>query len=139
MTDLRDPGQSAPGSPASVGEPAALEQEIAQGSAVDAIRLLVGEARAAAASEMELAKACGAIVGASVKVMSIWGVVALITLFVAGLTLAIGLMIALATVTGPWLAALIVPGVLLLVTALAGLRVRSAALRAKAAVARLSR
>jgi hypothetical protein len=65
-------------------------------------------------------------------------VVALITLFVAVLALAIGLMIALASVTGPWLAALIVPAILLCVTGLAALRIRNAANRAKAAVARLS-
>ena len=91
--------------PSPLGEPVDIERTIDAGSAVDSLRLLIGEAKAAAASEVELAKACGAIVGASAKTISIWSVVALITLFVAVLTLAIGLMIALATVTGPWWAA----------------------------------
>lgn len=143
MTDLTDtlsPAASGPAAtePATAGDATTIGREIDGSSPADAIRLLVGEVRAAAASEMELAKACGAIVGASAKSISIWGVVALITLFVAVLTLAIGLMIALATITGPWLAALIVPGVLLCITAIAGLCIRSAAMRAKAAVARLS-
>ena len=124
--------------PAPVDDPAALAGEIHDAAPMESIRLLIGEARAAAASELELAKACGTIVGASVKAISIWGVVALITLFVAVLCLAIGLMIALATVTGPWWASAIVPGALLLVTLIAGLRIRSAANHAKAAVARLS-
>lgn len=124
--------------PSPLGEPVDIERTIDAGSAVDSLRLLIGEAKAAAASEVELAKACGAIVGASAKTISIWSVVALITLFVAVLTLAIGLMIALATVTGPWWAAVIVPGVLLVVTLIAALIIRGAAKRAKAAVARLS-
>ena len=138
MTDKSEPSRSTAGSSAPVGDPAAFEQEIDSSSPADAIRLLVGEVRAAAANEMELAKVCAAIVGNSVKAISIWGVVALITLFVAVLSLAIGLMIALASVTGPWLAALIVPAILLCVTGLAALRIRNAANRAKAAVARLS-
>ena len=124
--------------PSPLGDPADLERTIDAGSAVDSLRLLIGEAKAAAASEMELARACGAIVGASAKTISIWGVVALITLFVAVLALAIGVMIALATITGPWWAAVIVPGALLLVTLIAALIIRGAAKRAKAAVARLS-
>lgn len=135
MTDSNEPGPVGPASPV---DPAAFERDIDSSSAADALRLLAGEVRAAASSEMELARACGAIVGTSVKAISIWGVVALITVFIALLALAIGLMIALADVTGPLLAALIVPAVLLCVTAFAGLRIRSAANRAKAAVARLS-
>ncbi|QJQ32801.1 phage holin family protein [Sphingomonas lacunae] len=138
MTETPDPAGSATDSPAAVGDPAAFERAIDGSSPIDAIRLLAGEVRAAAASEMELAKACGAIVGASVKSISIWTAVALITLFVAVLTLAIGLVIALATITGPWLAALIVPAVLLIVCAIAAWRIRGAAHRAKAAVTRLS-
>lgn len=138
MTDQIDTTPPVPTGPAATGDATEIGLEIDGSSPVEAIRLLVGEVRAAAASEMELAKACGSIVGASVKSISIWGVVALITLFVAVLSLAIGLMIALATVTGPWLAALIVPAVLLCITAVAGLCIRGAAQRAKAAVARLS-
>ena len=124
--------------PAPLGDPEQLASEIDVASAGEAVRRLIGEAKLAAASEIELAKACGAVVGASVKAISIWGVIALILLFVAVLCLAMGLMIALATITGPWLASAIVPGVLLLIVAFAGWRIRANAMRAKAAVARLS-
>lgn len=119
-------------------DPAELAGTIDAATPTDAVRQLVGEAKLAIASEVALAKACGAVVGASAKTISIWGGVAVLALFVALLTLAIGIMIALATVTGPWLAALIVSGALLLIALVAGLIVRAAALRAKAAVGRLT-
>ena len=120
------------------GDPAELASTIDAASPTGALRQLVGEVKLAITSEVELAKACAAVIGASTKTMSIWGAVALLAVFVALLSLAIGIMIALATITGPWLAAVIVPGSLLGIAAIAGLIVRSAALRAKAAVGRLT-
>jgi anti-sigma-K factor RskA len=107
-------------------------------SPVAAVRLLIEE-RTSANQELALARTAFGIVGSEVRDISMWGSIALACAGVALLALAIGLMIALATVTGEWAAALIVPGILLLVALFAALRVRSGTRRVKAAMDMLKR
>jgi hypothetical protein len=108
-------------------------------SPVAAVRLLIEEVRTSANQELALARTAFGIVGSEVRDISMWGSIALACSGVALLALAIGLMIALATVTGEWAAALIVPGILLLVALFAALRVRSGTRRVKAAMDMLKR
>lgn len=103
----------------------ALAEAIDQASVREALQGLVDDARATVDSELALWKASGAVAAEGAKTVSLWGVAAVILLFVAVLTLAIGIMIALIPIVGPWLAALIVPAVLLLLTAIAALKARS--------------
>ncbi|MEQ1688670.1 MAG: hypothetical protein ABL874_08860 [Sphingopyxis sp.] len=98
---------------------------VAGGGPIDAIRALIAEAQAAAASETALLQACGVIVAASLKAMSLWGIVALFCAFVGLLALAVGAVIALAQWTGAVGAMLIVPGALFGVAAFGAWRVRS--------------
>ena len=106
-------------------------------SAAQSIRRLIEEAQAAAQSEIALARACATVITGAIKGISIWGITALLLVFVALLAFAIGALIALAQWTGAVLAALIVPSVLLLIAAIAGLRVRTNARRMSQAVAML--
>lgn len=118
MTDqsVSDPGEQAAGDIAPPAE---------AGSPVDAIRQLISDAQAAAASETALIRLSGQIAMAAIKAMSVWGIVALLTGFVGLLTLAIAAVMALAQTVGPWLAMLIVPAVLFTVALFAGWRVRA--------------
>lgn len=94
-------------------------------SPVDAIRQLIADAQAAAASETALIKLSGQFALRAIKAMSIWGIIAVMCGFVGLLSLAIGALLALAQTIGVWLAMLIVPGVLFAVAALAAVRVRA--------------
>jgi|CXWL01.1.fsa_nt_gi hypothetical protein len=115
-----------PASEPNASEPEAKEsdQGIDDLAPVDAIKALIAEAQAAAASESALLRACGVIVATSLKSMSIWGIAALFCAFVGLLAFAIGALIAVAGWTGPVLAMLIVPGALFLIAAIGVLRVR---------------
>lgn len=108
-------------------------------SPIGALRLLIDEARASATQEMALARTAFGIVGSELRDISMWWSIALTCAGIALLSLAIGLMIALATVTGEWAAALIVPGTLMLVAIFAALRARSGTRRVKAAMDTLKR
>ncbi|MEQ1725913.1 MAG: phage holin family protein [Sphingopyxis sp.] len=101
------------------------DRSLAEAGPIDAIKALIAEAQAAAASETALLQACGVIVAASLKAMSLWGIVALFCAFVGLLAFAIGAVIALAQWTGAVTAMLIVPGALFLVAALGAWRARS--------------
>lgn len=101
------------------------DRSLAETGPIDAIKALIAEAQAAAASETALLQACGVIVAASLKAMSLWGIVALFCAFVGLLAFAIGAVIALAQWTGAVTAMLIVPGALLLAAALGAWRARS--------------
>lgn len=110
-----------------VDEPDAggFEANIDDLAPVDAIKALIAEAQAAAASESALLRACGVIVVASLKSMSIWGIAALFCGFVGLLAFAIGALIAVAAWTGPVPAMLLVPGILFLIAAIGIMRARS--------------
>lgn len=107
------------------------------GSPVDAIRQLIADAQAAAASETALIRLSGQVALSAIKAMSAWGIVALLCGFVGLLSLAVAAVIALAQTVGPWWAMLIVPGLLFAVTAFAILRVRARSRDMKSALAAL--
>ena len=92
---------------------------------VDAIKRLIDEAQAAAASESALLKLCAAIVLSAIKGMSTWAVAALFCGFVGLLAFAVGAVIAVAQWTGPVLAMVIVPSVLFAIAAFGAWRVRA--------------
>lgn len=94
-------------------------------SAAQAVRRLIADAQAAAASETALVRLCAALTLQAVKAMSIWGAVAIMFAFVGLLALAIGATVLLAQSLGPWWAIGIVPGSLLLIALLSALRVRA--------------
>lgn len=106
---------------------------IESGSAITAVRLLIDEAKASLSTELVLAKTIGRVASESIQRMAIWGTVAVLFAFVGLLALAVGLMIALATVIGPLGAALVVGGLLLAIGLFAAFRARRNALILKAA------
>lgn len=101
---------------------------IESGSAIAAVRMLVDEAKASLSAELVLAKTIGRVASESIQRMAIWGTIAVLFAFVGLLALAVGLMIALATVIGPLGAALVVGGLLLAIGLFAGFRARRNAL-----------
>jgi Putative Actinobacterial Holin-X, holin superfamily III len=122
-----------------MSDPADVATATDAASPIGALRLLIDDARASATQEMALARTAFGIVGSELRDISLWAGIALACALVALLTLAIGLMIALASITGEWAAALIVPGALLLVTLVGGLRARAGTRRVKAAMETLKR
>ena len=104
---------------------------------MEAIKRLIDEAQAAAASESALLKLCGAVVLSAIKAMSAWGVVALFCGFVGLLTFAVGAVIAVAQWTGAVLAVVIVPGILFAIAGLAAWRVQAHVGKMRDAVAKL--
>ena len=94
-------------------------------SPIAAVRALIDEAKVSLDTEIALAKTIGRIAGQSLQRMAIWGTVALLFAFVGLLALAVGLTIALAEVTGPTVAALVVGGVLIGLGGWAGWRARA--------------
>ena len=62
------------------------------------LRALFDEAKATLDSEVALAKTIGTIAGVSLQRMALWGTIALLFAFVGLLTLAVGMVIALAVV-----------------------------------------
>lgn len=112
-------------SPVDIGvDVAAIES----GSAIAAVRALVDEAKTSLSTELVLAKTIGRVASESIQRMAIWGTIAVLFAFVGLLALAVGLMIALATVIGPLGAALVVGGLLLAIGLFAGFRARRNAL-----------
>jgi hypothetical protein len=85
---------------------------------------VVDDLQAAAAAELTLLKARGALAYHGVGWTSAWGFVAACALLVAMLALAFGAILVLAQHIGPLLATLIVFAVLLAVAAIAGWRAR---------------
>lgn len=85
---------------------------------------VVDDLQAAAAAELTLLKARGALAYHGVGWSSAWGFVAACALLVAMLALAFGAILVLAQHIGPLLATLIVFAVLLAVAAIAGWRAR---------------
>lgn len=125
--------------PEAMSDPVDVTASTDAASPIGALRLLIDEARASAQQEMALARTAFGIVGSELRDISMWWSIALTCAGIALLSLAIGLMIALATVTGEWAAALIVPGALLFVAVVAALRARSGTRRVKAAMDTLKR
>ena len=103
-------------------------------SAIDTIRQLIDDAKATAASEVVLAKACGKLAYFSLKRLTMWATIALSCALVGLLAFAIAAVIAIVQWTGePW-SALIVPGVLFLIAAITGWRALHNARTLKGAV-----
>lgn len=112
----------------------AVASETDAGGPVDAVKATVADIREAAAREIALARAVGAVIGAEAKRASLWGGIALVFAIVGLLTLAVSLTLMLAHITGWVIAALIVPAVLLLIAAIGGWKARGAAMRLSSAM-----
>ena len=95
-----------------------------ESTAADAVRQLIADAQAAAASETALVRLCAALALQAVRSMSLWAMAALLFAFTGMLALAVGGVVMLVPLVGPWLAILMVPGGLLLMALLSALRVR---------------
>lgn len=89
------------------------------------IRDVLDNARSAAHSELALLKARGDLAKKGAVTTSIWGVIAVLTAFVALLTFSVGMILALSTLVGPLAATAIVTVGLLVVAGLAALRAKS--------------
>lgn len=94
-------------------------------SPLDAVRLLIDEAKASVDAELTLAKTIGRVAGQSLQRMAVWGTIALLFAFVGLLAFAVGVTIALAQIIGPLGAAFVVGGLLLGTGIFAGLRARA--------------
>lgn len=125
------------GSPVERADRARMAEEIDQSPPSDVLRLLLEEAQVTLRDEIALAGATAQLAYLSVKRMSLFGVIALLFAFVGLLAFVIGLMIAIALVTGHAWLALLVPGSALLVALVAALIARSAGRTLKASVKEL--
>lgn len=100
---------------------------------IAAVDLLIDEARAAVAQEISMVKALAAAGAATGRTVAILGVVAILTLLVAIMALALGMLFALATELGFVAATAIVVGALLAVAAVLALLIRRQIARFRAA------
>lgn len=121
MTAIKDND----GSALAADEGEAIARATDDASPVDALHLLIEEARTSVGKEFQLFGAAAAIVASATRRMSIWAVGALLFAFVGLLMLGVGLMLALADRTDMLTAALVTPGLFLLAGGLAWLRARS--------------
>ncbi|WP_313439294.1 phage holin family protein [Novosphingobium sp.] len=93
-------------------------------SLIEDVRLLAGEARAYAQAELAYQKARAAYAGAETRNIAILGVSAAVLVFFAVMALALGAVIAVGTLIGPWLSMIAVPVAILVVAAILGLSAR---------------
>ena len=93
---------------------------------IDALRLLKAQAQAALAAELDLLRTIAQTMAVAAQRVTLWGVTAILFAFVGLLALAVGLTIALASYTGPLIAALVIGGALMGFGLFAGLRARRA-------------
>jgi len=104
-------------------------------SLMEDMRLLLGEARTFAQAELTYQKTRAAFVGAETRSIAVLGIGAVVLLLLAVVALVLGLVIALGTLIGPWLAMIIVPVAVLAVAAIMAISARA---RLKRMVALLS-
>lgn len=104
-------------------------------SLMEDVRLLLGEARTFAQAELTYQKTRAAFVGAETRSIAVLGIGAVVLLLLAVVALVLGLVIALGTLIGPWLAMIIVPVAVLAVAAIMAISARA---RLKRMVALLS-
>ena len=111
-----------------------MARQIDDAAPSDVLRLLLEEAQVTLRDELTLAAATAQLTLASVKRMSLFGIIALLFAFVGLLAFVIGLMIAIAMVTGHAWLALLVPGSALFVALVAALIARSTGRKLKASL-----
>ncbi len=104
-------------------------------SLMEDVRLLLGEARTFAQAELTYQKTRAAFVGAETRSIAVLGIGAVVLLLLAVVALVLGLVIALGTLIGPWLAMIVVPVAVLAVAAIMAISARA---RLKRMVALLS-
>jgi len=104
-------------------------------SLMEDVRLLLGEARTFAQAELTYQKTRAAFVGAETRSIAVLGIGAVVLLLLAVVALVLGLVIALGTLIGPWLAMIVVPVAVLAVAAIMAISART---RLKRMVALLS-
>lgn len=99
---------------------AEASSDAAQRSLVDDVRQLVGDGRTLLEAELAYQKSRAAVAGQGAKGIAGWGALALALVFFALMALVMGLVLALASTLGPWLATGIVVIGTLLAAGLAG-------------------
>ncbi|MBO9725562.1 MAG: phage holin family protein [Novosphingobium sp.] len=107
---------------------AALPPAVAEGedlSLMEDVRLLVGEARTFAQAELAYQKTRAAFVGAETRSVAVLGIGAMVLVLLAIVALVLGLVIALGTLIGPWLAMIVVPVAVLAVAAIMAVSARA--------------
>lgn len=107
---------------------AALPPPPAEGedlSLMEDVRLLVGEARTFAQAELAYQKTRAAFVGAETRSIAVLGIGAVVLVLLAVVALVLGLVIALGTLIGPWLAMIVVPAGVLVVATIMAVSARS--------------
>ena len=107
---------------------AALSPPLTEGedlSLMEDVRLLVGEARTFAQAELAYQKTRAAFVGAETRTIAILGIGAVVLVLLAVVALVLGLVIALGTLIGPWLAMIVVPVAVLAIAAIMAISARA--------------
>lgn len=107
---------------------AALPPPVTEGedlSLMEDVRLLVGEARTFAQAELAYQKTRAAFVGAETRSIAVLGIGAVVLVLFAVVALVLGLVIALGTLIGPWLAMIVVPVAVLVVAAIMAVSART--------------
>ncbi|MFM5884635.1 MAG: phage holin family protein [Novosphingobium sp.] len=92
----------------------------AERSLVDDVRDLVADGRTLVEAELAYQKSRAAVAGAGAKGVAGWGALALALVFFALMALVVGLVLALTSLIGPWLATLVSVLALLITAALCG-------------------
>lgn len=101
---------------------------------VGSVRQLAGEAKAFAEAELAYQKARAAYAAGSASSIAVRGLVAAVFAVFGLGALVIGLLIALATVIGPWLATIVVAGTLFVIALILALSAKARFTRAMAVV-----
>jgi hypothetical protein len=94
--------------------------DAAKRSLVDDVRVLVDDGRTLVEAELAYQKSRAAVAGAGAKGVAGWGALALVLVFFALMALVMGLVLALASLVGPWAATAIAFVALLGCAALSG-------------------
>lgn len=115
--DAQDLPADPPVTPFDAGEPPAAHHHD-DDSIVDEVAILIDDAKTYAEAEIAFQKTRASVAGKNIGMAVVWAIVAIITLHIACLALAVGLVIALQPLVTIWGAIAIVVGVLLLATLL---------------------
>ena len=115
--DAQDLPADPPVTPFDAGEPPAPHHHD-DDSIVDEVAILIDDAKTYAEAEIAFQKTRASVAGKNIGMAVVWAIVAIITLHIACLALAVGLVIALQPLVTIWGAIAIVVGVLLLATLL---------------------
>ncbi len=111
--------------PPLVRDEAAALEAAEQRSLIDDVKQLAEDGRTLIEAEIAYQKTRAAVAGTGARGVATWGVLALSLGFFAMMGLVVGLLMGLTSVIGPWLATLVVVGVLQLAAIAAVLLARS--------------